>query len=133
MMHASALAANKLLYTLSDLPSVTTDSYPPQDFPEISEVDAFASLDQSFCRRSVEPKVPIVRRVVNWLPALYPWKKCIHHHQLFGVRRKQRRVRVGHHQSYVMSDDSCFLNAQRTRKAVHLNRGTLHADSICWN
>src|SRR5579862_7367140 len=79
--------------------------------PIIVKIDAFPAMDQLFRRRSVEPKMPKLRIVIDGLPLVHAWKESIHDDELLYLLGKLGGVCVSDHQSDVMAYNTCFFYA----------------------
>ena len=98
--------------------------------PIVLEVGALAACHQRFGRGTIETEMPVCRVVVDRLPARNSGQKHIHQHELLGLRRKLRGVRVGHHQPDVVTDDRGLFDAQRPDEVVDANGRARHVKSV---
>ena len=97
------------------------------------EVGPLTTANKGFRRGPVEAEVPDRRIVVDRLPAFDAGQKRVHEHQPVDVVWELRGVRVGDHQSDVVSDDGRLVHTEAFHERMQAGGGVCHVQAIGWN
>ena len=71
--------------------------------------------------------------IVDRLPSIDARNEGIHEHELLRLRRKERCIRVGHHQSDVMSHNNRRSYIESGHQAMDSSRSARQVEAGRWN